>query len=145
MWLALLRTNLSEKPSIVRLLEMANDVIQNEFPTVSINLEVDDRCVDLALALLPATAKPLTSDEIEAGKRRLQQENETNARVYNEILHEILDTVRHGSLHWRYELMASGMIYNLVHTTAKVRNPIQIQDCGKLQYVCVCFRSTRTR
>lgn len=120
MWLALLRTNLSEKPSVVRLLDMAYDVIQNEFPTVSINLEIDDRCVELALALMPATAKPLTAEEIGAGKQRLQQQNAINAKLYYEILHEILDTVRNLSLHWRYELMASGMIYNLVHTTAKV-------------------------
>lgn len=98
MWLALLRTNLSEKPSVVRLLDMAYDVIQNEFPTVSINLEIDDRCVDLALALMPPTAKPLRADEIEAGKQRLQEQNKVNEKLYFEILHEILDTVRNNSV-----------------------------------------------
>lgn len=120
LWLALLRTNLSEKPSVVRLLDMAYDVIQNEFPTVSIFLEIDDRCVDLALALLGPTAKPLTTDEIAAGKQRLVEQNATNSRLYYEILNEILSTVRNGSLHWRYHLMASGMIYNLVHNLVKV-------------------------
>lgn len=120
LWLALLRTNLSEKPSVVRLLDMAYDVIQNEFPTVSITLEIDDRCVDLALALMPSTATPLTADEIAAGKQRLVEQNATNSRLYYEILNEILKTVRNGSLHWRYHLMASGMIYNLVHNLVKV-------------------------
>lgn len=143
-WLALLSTNLSEKCSIVRLLEMANDIIQNEFPSDNINLKDDDRSVDLALTLMPATAKPLTPDEIEAGRRRLRQDIETNARVHDEILHEILDTVRHGSFHWRYGLMASEMIYNLVHTPAKVRVPIRFRDCGKSQYLRLSFRSTRT-
>lgn len=89
LWLALLRTNLSEKPSVVRLLDMAYDVIQNEFPTVSINLEIDDRCVELALDLMPASATLLTAEEIEAGKQRLLQQSEVNAKLYYEILHEV--------------------------------------------------------
>lgn len=119
MWLALLRTNLSEKPSIVRLLDMAYDVIQNEFPTVNINLDIPDKCVELAIELLPLAAKSIHQKEIDAGKARLEQQNQSNFKLYFDILHEILEITHNNSLHWRYELMASGMIYNLVHTTVK--------------------------
>lgn len=127
-WLALLRTNLSEKPSVVRLLDMAYEVIQSEFPTVNIELEISDKCVDRALELMPTASAVPSAAEIEAGKKRLQELNARNRRLYYEILHEILDTVQNGSLHWRYDQMASGMIYNLVHTTVKYPDEV-IQHC----------------
>lgn len=118
-WLALLRTNLSEKPSVVRLLDMAYDVIHNEFPTVNISLTIPDRCIDLAKAILPPGVAEISEEDIKAGMLHEAQQNDTNMKLYLDILHEILEITHNNSLHWRYGLMATGMIYNLVHTTVK--------------------------
>lgn len=113
-WLAILKTNLSEKPSVVGLLDMIMDAIGAEFPTVVIELNIPDECVQLALALStkPNIASP---SEIEAGKLKLETLNQTNLSTYNNILASILEITHNNSLHWRYGLMASGMIYNLIH------------------------------
>lgn len=118
-WLALLRTNLSEKPSVVRLLNMNYDVIHNEFPTVNICLSIPDKCVELALAILPPTVPAIPESDIQAGLIKEQQQNETNLKLYMSIIHEILEITHNNSLHWRYGLMATGMIYNLVHINVK--------------------------
>lgn len=123
-WLALLKTNLSEKPSVVRLLDMAYDVIYNEFPTVNVSLNMPDACVDIAKTLLPPTAQPIADADIEAGVAREQELNVTNLKAYKNILREILEITHSNSLHWRYGLMATGMIYNLVHTTVKYPDEI---------------------
>lgn len=117
-WLALLKTNLSEKPSVVRLTDMIQNAIHNEFPTVSIELEIPDKCVQLALDI--ATSQNIvTEQDIFYGQQRLQQSNQRNLRTYYEILNSILEITHNNSLHWRYGLMASSMIYNLIHPNVK--------------------------
>lgn len=123
-WLALLRTNLSEKPSVVRLLNMVYDVIHNEFPTVNISLNIPDRCVELAKEILPPNVPAITDSEIQAGFEKEQEQNATNLKMYFNILHEILEITHNNSLHWRYGLMATGMIYNLVHINVKYPDEI---------------------
>ncbi|KAJ6635616.1 Proteasome activator complex subunit 4, partial [Pseudolycoriella hygida] len=117
-WLALLKTNLSEKPSVVRLLEMIIDAIKAEFPTLSIELHIPDSCVDAALQL--ATDKSIvTVDEIEEGKRLLEQRNAHQLKMYYDTLNSILEITHNNSLHWRYGLIASNMIMSLVHPFVK--------------------------
>lgn len=123
-WLALLRTNLSEKPSVVRLLNMAYDVIHNEFPTVNISLCIPDRCVELAKSILPPSSAPIQEADIRAGLVKEQLLNETNLKMYTNILHEILEITHNNSLHWRYGLIATGMVYNLVHVNVKYPDEI---------------------
>lgn len=119
LWLALLRTNLSEKPSVVRLLDLANDAIHNEFPTVAIDYDIPVECVENAQALLSPTqlAQHIKTENVEAGLATFRRQNENNYKLYLNILHEILQITHNNSLHWRYGLMASSMIYNLVHIT----------------------------
>lgn len=113
-WLALLKTNLSEKPSVCRLLDMMVEAIKSEFPTTSISLEVSDKCVDAALEL--ATDKSIVSaDDIVRGKEALAKANAASLQVYHDILDSILDITHNNSLHWRYGLIASNMVCNLVH------------------------------
>lgn len=113
-WLALLKTNLSEKPSVVRLLDMIVEAIKSEFPTLAVELHVPDSCVDIALEIV--TDKSIVSaNDIELGKQTLKQRNDINLATYNEILASILEITHNNSLHWRYGLIASNMITNLVH------------------------------
>lgn len=117
-WLSLLRTNLSEKPSVTRLLDNINDIIHSEFPTVAIDFDIPDVCVQNARALLPAELTDrITDAEVSRSLELFRERNKENNRLYHNILHEILQITHNNSLHWRYGLMASSMIYNLVHTT----------------------------
>lgn len=128
-WLALLRTNLSEKPSVVRLLDMINDAIHNEFPTVAIEYKIPDVCVTLATELLPAgSTRTCTEVEIKRGLTNFDARNAHNRQLYHSILHEILEITHNNSLHWRYGLMASSMLYNLVQPTASYP-PTVIKYC----------------
>lgn len=114
-WLALLKTNLSEKPSVVRLLDMVNDVIHNEFPTVAIRIDYPEELIKMGLALLPSDSPIITDADMEAAKLDLVHQNQVNHELYLSILNEILEITHNNSLHWRYGLIASNMIYNLVH------------------------------
>lgn len=113
-WLSLLKTNLSEKPSVVRLLDMIVEAIKNEFPTLCIELTIPQDCVNVALEL--ATDKSVVSEnEIHLGIEKLNENNGKNLQAYNDILASILEITHNNSLHWRYGLIASNMIHNLVH------------------------------
>lgn len=123
LWIALLKTNLSEKPSVVKLMDSLVDTIQGEFPTVIIALDIPDECVRLALQL--ATQPGVVTDaEIAAGRARLLATNERNLHSYQNLLQSILQITHNNSLHWRYGLIASGMIYNLVHP--EVKYPLEV-------------------
>lgn len=123
-WLAMLRTNLSEKPSVVRLLDMINDAIHKEFPTVAIDYHIPDECVQLAKALLStaeqrvAGQSAITDDTIARGLARFNAHTARSRQLYHDILQEILQITHNTALHWRYGLMASSMLYNLVQPTA---------------------------
>ncbi|XP_059622095.1 proteasome activator complex subunit 4-like [Phlebotomus argentipes] len=118
LWLSLLQSKLSEKPSVVKLLDLAIDAINNEFPTLNIELTIPERCVEQALSILPSDVS-LSVEDIEVGRVNLLSRNVENREKYENILNTIVQTVKDNSLHWRYNLMASLMIFNLVHPETK--------------------------
>lgn len=115
LWLAVLRTNLSEKPSVVRLMDAIVQVIKDEFPTVTLVLDIPEDCVQLALALRPADAPEITAADMAAGLQRQNELTAKNCVAYERMLQQILDVTHGGSLHWRYGRMASVMINALLH------------------------------
>lgn len=117
LWLALLKTNLSEKPSVVRLMDNINDAMHNEFLTVSIEIHIPDKCVDIALKIAPQP-NSISETDIALGREREKRSNAYNLTTYYNILNSILEITHNNSLHWRYGLMASKMIMNLVHPVA---------------------------
>ncbi|XP_058447896.1 proteasome activator complex subunit 4A-like isoform X2 [Malaya genurostris] len=110
-WVTLLQSKLSEKPSVVKLLDAITDVINNEFPTTTTELEVSNACVQHGLALRVRN-DPL---ELEAGRQARLAKNGKNVQIYYDLIAQILTTVQNDKLHWRYHYMASSMLYNLVH------------------------------
>uniref|UniRef100_A0A1L8DSH8 Putative proteasome activator complex subunit 4 n=1 Tax=Nyssomyia neivai TaxID=330878 RepID=A0A1L8DSH8_9DIPT len=118
LWLTLLQSTLSEKPSVVKLLDIVMDAINNEFPTLIIELTIPNKIVEQALDILP-TGITLTPKDIAEGQDRLIARNGVNKKRYESILNAIVQTVKDNSLHWRYNLMASTMIFNLVHPETK--------------------------
>ncbi|XP_055638685.1 proteasome activator complex subunit 4-like [Toxorhynchites rutilus septentrionalis] len=114
-WVALLKSKLSEKPSIVKLLDAITEVIKNEFPTVSTELEVSDVCVECGLAL--RTREDVL--DLESGRMARAAKNSKNVQMYYDLIAQILSTVENDKLHWRYNYLASSMLYNLVHPLTK--------------------------
>uniref|UniRef100_A0A6B2EKU9 Proteasome activator complex subunit 4 n=1 Tax=Phlebotomus kandelakii TaxID=1109342 RepID=A0A6B2EKU9_9DIPT len=118
LWISLLQSKLSEKPSVVKLLDMAIDAINNEFPTLNIELNMPSKCIEQALDILPSDVS-LSVEDIQRGHDNLLSRNQENSKKYCGILNKIVETVKDNSLHWRYNLMASLMIFNLVHPETK--------------------------
>ncbi|XP_055545788.1 proteasome activator complex subunit 4A-like isoform X2 [Wyeomyia smithii] len=110
-WTSLLQSKLSEKPSVVKLLDAITDVINNEFPTTTTELDVPDGCVQCGLALR-TREEPL---DLEAGRQARIAKNKKNIQMYYDLVARILTIVENDKLHWRYHYMASSMLYNLVH------------------------------
>lgn len=119
-WLALLRSKPSEKPSITQLLNLISDLICFHFQTVEITMNIPDRCVELAKSILPSTEVPMIcQSDIHAGLLRQQQRNAWNQQIYLNILYEIVEITRNNSSHWRYSLMETRMIYSLADINVK--------------------------
>lgn len=118
LWLALLNSNLSEKPSVVKLVDRISCSIAEEFLTLTIEMEIPDRCIELAKDLL-TDKKSVTNEEIDDGRSKLIQQSEFNVKRYFRIIEKILEIAHKSSIHWRYHLIASSMIYNLVHPATK--------------------------
>uniref|UniRef100_A0A336KJE2 CSON009560 protein n=1 Tax=Culicoides sonorensis TaxID=179676 RepID=A0A336KJE2_CULSO len=113
LWPALLKSKMSEKPSVIKLLDFIRETIHNEFPTLSTKIEISDKAVQYALELVPEGY--VSQDQIEQGKLQLEQTGAKNIETYQRIINNILEIINTSNLHWRYSLLASSMVYNLVH------------------------------
>ncbi|XP_055613465.1 proteasome activator complex subunit 4B-like isoform X2 [Uranotaenia lowii] len=114
-WVTLLQSNLSEKPSVVKLIDAVTDVINNEFPTTTTEIEVPESCVELGLALRTRSDKL----DLEAGRQARQAKNNRNVEIYYDLIAQILSIVENDKLYWRYHFLASTMLNNLVHPLTK--------------------------
>uniref|UniRef100_A0A2M4A6A0 Putative proteasome activator complex subunit 4b n=1 Tax=Anopheles triannulatus TaxID=58253 RepID=A0A2M4A6A0_9DIPT len=111
-WIALLRSKLSEKPSVVRLLDSITDVILNEAPTYMLEVDIGERTVELALALRTPTADQL---DLAAGLAFRERENKRNREHYDRLVGDILASVDNYKLHRLYHYLATVMLVNLSH------------------------------
>lgn len=89
------------------------DSIQNEFQTLTTEIEIPDKIVELAKNLL-LDEKCLTAEDIETGKAMLIERNKRNTDAYYSIIDKILSYVQNNSLHWRKNLMASKMVSEIL-------------------------------
>lgn len=125
LWLGLLNTNLSEKPSIVVLMDIISDSMNQELTTITIGTEFDDDLIKKGIQILPESEK-VTENDIKKGKLQLQKISENNLSKYHNILDKILVVALRSGLHWRYHYIASSMIYNLDHPQTSYK-PEQIR------------------
>lgn len=116
LWTALLESQVSEKPSVTKLLDALIEVIKFDFPTLNIRLKFTKRCLDLARMVCAAE---VSEQSIAAGERNEEETNALNERNYYHISNDIIGIVKNKSLHWRYNFMASSMLLNLVHPDVK--------------------------
>lgn len=119
-WIALLKSQPSEKLSIVKLIDMVISTINEEFATVTTELEISDECVNAGLALLgEKSSKYVSEADIVRGKDNLMRINEEKVALYNSIINRIVEIFTNDSLHWRYNLMASTMVSCCLHPFTK--------------------------
>lgn len=114
LWLALLKTKLSEKISILRLMDSIIDGINNEFQTIATEIEVNDK-IALMGAELMSDKSQLPDDFLTQGQKQLQLRNSINREKYLSIIGSILSYTQENALHWRYQLLAATMINDLMH------------------------------
>ena len=81
-WLTLLKTELSEKPSIVKIIDNIGDSVYNEFQTLITEIEVSDKIIQMGVDLNPGISKEM----IASGKLRLQKLNSNNVAQYMRII-----------------------------------------------------------
>ncbi|XP_053659354.1 proteasome activator complex subunit 4B-like [Anopheles marshallii] len=114
-WPALLRSKLSEKPSIVRMVDTLKKMIDGQSPTYLLEVDIGEKVVERALALRTRT------DELDlvAGQQARERENKRNVALLQQLVAEILQTVETSRLHLRYHYLASVMLINLCHPYAE--------------------------
>lgn len=125
LWLTFLKTKLSEKHSIIRLMESITDGVNNEFQTVATKIEVDDNLATLAASFVP-NRQALPGNYLESGKDKLNALNDKNEASYLRILNEILKYSQENSLHWRYNLLCGTFVNDLLHPVSKY--PVSVSE-----------------
>uniref|UniRef100_A0A182T359 Uncharacterized protein n=1 Tax=Anopheles maculatus TaxID=74869 RepID=A0A182T359_9DIPT len=114
-WPALLRSKLSEKTSIVSLVDGLKKMIDGQSPTYLLEVDIGEKVVERALALR-TRADEL---DLEAGKLARERENKRNMALFQQLVGEIVQTVETSKLHLRYHYLASVMLINLCHPYAE--------------------------
>ncbi|KAF8386338.1 hypothetical protein PRIPAC_75480 [Pristionchus pacificus] len=148
-WPALVRMQHSERPSIIRLLEIAQNTIVDSFESYRIQELRPDPAVDAAaVALLEAgrdgkhaSKYGLPDDEMRAkAALYVQEQNELNQRSYDSLVQELLACAVDSSLHWRHTDLAQVFLSILIRRDAAV-NP----DCIRLFLRLCVHDSLKTR
>lgn len=117
LWLTLLRTQLSEKLSILRLMDAITDGINNEFQTIATNIEVNDNLAEMGANLM-VNKMELPTDFLKLGAAKLDAKNRFNHEKFLKIVSSILSHTQENSLHWRYHQLAGTMINDLMHPSS---------------------------
>uniref|UniRef100_A0A182PCD4 Proteasome activator complex subunit 4 C-terminal domain-containing protein n=1 Tax=Anopheles epiroticus TaxID=199890 RepID=A0A182PCD4_9DIPT len=114
-WPALLRSKLSEKPSIVRLVDGLKKMIDGQSPTYLLEVDIGEKVVERALALRTQV------DELDlaAGQAARERQNKRNLELFRQLAVDIVQTVETSKLHLRYHYLASAMLINLCHPYAE--------------------------
>lgn len=115
-WPCLVTSTPSEKPSVINLMNLMVDAVHKHFPTISIKLEIPERCLDAARVL---TSLHISQREVDEGVLELERISALNEQLYGKVLDTLHGSVVSGNLHWRYHTMALSFIRDLVHPNVK--------------------------
>jgi proteasome activator subunit 4 len=144
LWLALLKTQLSEKLSILRLMDAITDGINNEFQTIATRIEVSDEIAQMGAGLMVDRSE-LPDDFMKIGAAKLEIRNKFNEEKFHAICSAILRYTQENSLHWRYHLLAGTMINDLMHPTSKYPPEVTRVFVNNLIHESIEERSTALR
>ncbi|KAI4490320.1 hypothetical protein M0802_010697 [Mischocyttarus mexicanus] len=119
LWVKLILSKASEKPSIIRLEEIIRDTIKLKFQNIVIELEIPDRCVTAASKLwdhfpYPTLLRP-DENEIQKGVEKLKETSRNNLETYYGLLDDLLNAMLERILHWRHRLIAMDFIQLLAN------------------------------
>lgn len=102
LWLALVKAQPSEKLSVVKLLDGLMKIIHKHFPTMTIDLEISDTCVQKARAVLElggnSSETEVTSSQIEDGKIALEENGKLREKQYLGLLNSFLEALEKNNL-----------------------------------------------
>lgn len=119
LWPVIVRTKPSEKLSVIRLMENIIECVHKHFPTITINLQIPEQCLDAARRLWDTNPTPcfsvVSEEEVAVGLQQLQMRNQYNSNQYLALLNSLMDAIQQENLHWRYHLMALSFLRDLVH------------------------------
>jgi proteasome activator subunit 4 len=117
LWVAFMKTKLSEKLSVVRLMESITEGVNSEFQTIAIEIEVSDQMAALGEKLMVDKSK-LPPNYLQIGAQKLAARNEENRTIYHRLINEIINHSHEQTLHWRYNLLCSTLVNDLMHPVA---------------------------
>lgn len=121
LWSTLVRTIPSEKLSIVKLVENIREVVHKQFPTITLQLEIPQSCIEAAKALWTSKSNPRpiseapSDSEIQEGTATLAATGELNVKHYDSLLESLSSAVLNENLHWRFNLLTFCLLRDLVH------------------------------
>uniref|UniRef100_A0A0P4W4D0 Proteasome activator complex subunit 4 C-terminal domain-containing protein n=1 Tax=Scylla olivacea TaxID=85551 RepID=A0A0P4W4D0_SCYOL len=118
-WPALIASQHSEKPSIIRLMNALSDTVYYYMELFTIYQQVPQRAVSAAEALLqsdnPKVKDGVLSVEIlSSAAENVKNKGRTNHELYNNLVSSIVQRLESGTLHWRIHNMALNLLGCLV-------------------------------
>ncbi|XP_064602863.1 proteasome activator complex subunit 4-like [Liolophura sinensis] len=114
-WPALVTSQHSEKPSILKLIDDIMNKICKNFETVTIISKVSSSSVSDALALSQSACPkpsglPPSEDQITAGLAGEEQRNTTASRLYRKLVDDLVELVEGGKLRWKFVEIAMELL-----------------------------------
>ncbi|XP_054158581.1 proteasome activator complex subunit 4B-like [Oppia nitens] len=121
-WPALVNARHSEKPSIIRLLDLEiTGHLRKYFDTLSMSTTVSDQCVEQARKVWsdddcsprPAGQCP-TDTEIASARQLAANRHRDNLKQYHELVDQLVTSMNTSDLHWRYYQLSAVMLSMLI-------------------------------
>eukprot|EP00057_Strongylocentrotus_purpuratus_P019391 XP_011673865.1 PREDICTED: proteasome activator complex subunit 4 isoform X2 [Strongylocentrotus purpuratus] len=109
-WLGLVNAGHSEKLSIMKVLAQVMMKVNKVFDTSAITVKVSDGARSKANDLVQGLNVSITPEQESASVQRLQEHNQSNMRVYNELVAELVDVIEQGKLRWKFSQMAASLL-----------------------------------
>lgn len=101
-WPTIVQSKPSEKPSVINLMGTLIETVHKHFPTISMKVQVPDKCVDGAKVLgfnSPRFTEPIvTEEEIREEIQTLVDISEKNKSYYFNTLDSLLSSIQDGNL-----------------------------------------------
>ncbi|CAJ0582017.1 unnamed protein product, partial [Mesorhabditis spiculigera] len=134
-WPTLVRAQHSEKPSIIALIEMAQNSIVDNFESFRLKEHVPEAALPYAMELLLGKAKDAGTQrhvpakgcpsqaEIEAAHQRFDRMNARNLQNYNQLCSELLALASDQTLHWRHTDLSHALLSLMIRRDLEYPTP----------------------
>ncbi|KAG9509020.1 Proteasome activator complex subunit 4, partial [Fragariocoptes setiger] len=118
LWPAIIQSNHSEKPSIVRLLDRLCAIAQKSFNTFELEFGFDDHVKALAVELSKSTdtsvCAPVTQEDIILCKTKSAERNRARLEDYHQLVTKLVELIECPQLHWHRRILAYTLLSLLV-------------------------------